>query len=69
MSEGVEESRPILSAVSSSARQIFALLRCVSFGSKFMVQPTEEGIRFSVEESSVMEGKQNARRRQQSADK
>ncbi|KAF2664179.1 Rad1-domain-containing protein [Microthyrium microscopicum] len=50
------ESPPILSAVSSSARQLFLLLRCIGFGSKAQVQPTEDGIRFSVEESSVMEG-------------
>jgi len=52
------ELPPILSAVSGSARQLYVLLRCITFGSKFQVQPTEDGIRFSVEDSSVMEGEQ-----------
>jgi hypothetical protein len=56
MADNNVESAPILSAVSGSARQLFVLLRCISFGSKFQVQPTEDGIRFSVEDSSVMEG-------------
>jgi cell cycle checkpoint protein len=47
---------PIFNAVSSSARQLFLLLRCISFSPKAQVQISEEGLRFSVEESSVMEG-------------
>ncbi|QDS71224.1 hypothetical protein FKW77_010427 [Venturia effusa] len=47
---------PILSAVSGSARQLFLLLRCISCSPKVQVQLSEEGLRFSVEESSVLEG-------------
>lgn len=47
---------PIFNAVSGSARQIFLLLRCISFSPKVQVQITEDGLRFSVEESSVLEG-------------
>jgi cell cycle checkpoint protein len=50
------DGRPIFSAVSSSARQLFLLLRCISFASKAQVQISEEGLRLSVEESSVLEG-------------
>ncbi|KAF2808181.1 DNA repair exonuclease rad1 [Mytilinidion resinicola] len=52
---GVEEG-PIFSAISASARQLFLLLRCIGFADKAQVQISEEGLRFSVEESSVMEG-------------
>jgi cell cycle checkpoint protein len=51
-----EEDRPVFSAVSGSARQLFVLLRCISFAPKTQVQISDEGLRFSVEESSVMEG-------------
>jgi cell cycle checkpoint protein len=51
-----EEDRPIFNAVSSSARQLFLLLRCISFAQKVQVQISAEGLRFSVGESSVMEG-------------
>jgi len=47
---------PMFSAVSSSARQLFLLLRCISFAPKVQVQISDEGMRFSVEDSSVMEG-------------
>jgi len=47
---------PIFTAVSSSARQLFLLLRCISFSTKAQVQITDEGLRFSAEESSVIEG-------------
>lgn len=46
----------MFSAVSSSARQLFLLLRCISFAPKVQVQISDEGMRFSVEDSSVMEG-------------
>jgi cell cycle checkpoint protein len=48
--------RPIFSAVSSSTRQLYLLLRCISFATKAQVQISDEGLRFSVEESSVLEG-------------
>lgn len=47
---------PLFSAVSSSARQLFLLLRCISFAPKAQVQISGEGIRFSIEDSAVMEG-------------
>ncbi|KAI9719442.1 MAG: hypothetical protein M1812_003513 [Candelaria pacifica] len=47
---------PLFSAVSSSARQLFQLLRCISFGPKAQVQITKEGLRFTVEDSRVMQG-------------
>ena len=50
-------SEPLLfSAVSSSARQLFQLLRCISFASKAQVRISNEGLRFTVEESQVMQG-------------
>ena len=47
---------PIFSAVSSSARQLFHLLRCISFSPKAHVRITKEGLRFTVEDSQVMQG-------------
>ncbi|KAJ9263434.1 hypothetical protein DTO212C5_7619 [Paecilomyces variotii] len=47
---------PILSAVSSNANQLYTLLRCIGIAPKASVQITPEGIRFSVEESRVMQG-------------
>ena len=47
---------PLFSAVSGSARQLFQLLRCINFVSKTNVQITKEGLRFTVEESKVMQG-------------
>jgi cell cycle checkpoint protein len=51
-----EDELPILTAVSSSARQLYLLLRCISFSEKAHVQISDEGLKFSVEEASVMEG-------------
>ncbi|GAB7353181.1 hypothetical protein MBLNU459_g3709t1 [Dothideomycetes sp. NU459] len=48
-------NQPLFSAVSSSARQLYLLLRCISFASKTQVRLSPEGLRFSVEETSVME--------------
>ncbi|KAI9705932.1 MAG: ssDNA endodeoxyribonuclease [Candelina mexicana] len=56
MSNSNGNDLPILSAVSSSARQLFQLLRCISFGPKAEVLITKEGLRFTVEESRVMQG-------------
>ncbi|KAL1868823.1 checkpoint clamp complex protein Rad1 [Paecilomyces lecythidis] len=47
---------PVLSAVSSNANQLYTLLRCIGIAPKASVQITPEGIRFSVEESRVMQG-------------
>jgi cell cycle checkpoint protein len=47
---------PIFKAVSSSARQLFQLLNCIRFAPKAQVQISNEGLRFAVEESRVMQG-------------
>ena len=49
------DTPPIFTAVSSSARQLFLLLRCINISPKVQVQISEQGLRFSVEDSSVME--------------
>ncbi|KAF2868598.1 repair protein Rad1/Rec1/Rad17-domain-containing protein [Massariosphaeria phaeospora] len=51
-----EDEHPILTCVSSSARQLYLLLRCINFSEKAHVQLSEEGIKFSVDEASAMEG-------------
>lgn len=52
-----EEVLPVLTAVSSSARQLYLLLRCINFSEKAHVQISDEGLKFSVDEASVMEGR------------
>lgn len=47
---------PIFAAVSSSARQLSLLLRCIGFSPKAEVQITADGLRFSVEESRAVQG-------------
>ena len=54
--DNADNAAPLFSAVSGSARQLFQLLRCVNFVSKAHVQVTKEGLRFTVEESHVMQG-------------
>lgn len=51
-----DNAATLFSAVSGSARQLFQLLRCINFVSKTHVQITKEGLRFTVEESQVMQG-------------
>jgi cell cycle checkpoint protein len=51
-----EDERPVLTAVSSSARQLFMLLRCIAFSNKAHVTINEEGLKLSVNEVSAMEG-------------
>ncbi|KAF2006674.1 DNA repair exonuclease rad1 [Amniculicola lignicola CBS 123094] len=46
---------PILTAVSSSARQLYLLLRCIAFSEKAHVQITAKGLKFSVDDASAME--------------
>lgn len=53
----IHTSRPLFSAVSSSARQLFLLLRCISFAHKAQVQIAPNGLRFMAEESQVMQGR------------
>ncbi|KAI9830013.1 MAG: ssDNA endodeoxyribonuclease [Phylliscum demangeonii] len=50
------DDEPLFSAVSSSARQLYLLLRCVGFSPKAQVQITQEGLKVTVEESRVMQG-------------
>jgi cell cycle checkpoint protein len=47
---------PIFTAVSSDARQLFLLLRCIGFLPKAEAQITSDGLRFSVEESRAVQG-------------
>lgn len=47
---------PIFSAVSNDAYYLYTLLRCIGFAEKARIQITPDGIRFSVEESRVMQG-------------
>lgn len=46
---------PLFTAVSSSARQILLLLRCISFAKKAHVTISSKGLRVSTEDGSVME--------------
>jgi cell cycle checkpoint protein len=48
---------PIFSAVCPAARDLTLLLRCIAFASKTQVRLSPEGLRFSAQETSVMEGK------------
>ena len=52
----MQSNQPIFSAVSTSARQLHSLLKCIAFTDKVQVQIAEDGLRFSSGESSVMEG-------------
>lgn len=47
---------PIFSALSTSARQLYLLLRCIAFTPKAEVQITPEGLRFSAEDARVIQG-------------
>ena len=47
---------PIFTAISTSARQLHLLLRCIAFSPRAEVQITHSGIRFSVEEARVVQG-------------
>ena len=49
-------SEPIFSAVSSNAHNLYTLLQCIGFAPKATVQITPDGIRFSAEESRVVQG-------------
>lgn len=47
---------PSFTAISTSARQLHLLLRCIAFSQRAEVQITRSGIRFSVEEARVVQG-------------
>src|SRR5689334_17911948 len=49
-------SSPLFTAISTSARQLHVLLRCIAFSPRAEVQITHSGIRFSVEEARVLQG-------------
>lgn len=49
------DPRPVFTAVTSSARQVLLLLRCISFSKKAQVRITQDGLRFSSSEGSSME--------------
>jgi len=51
----VEDTPPILTAVSSSARQLFQLLRCIAISNKAHVTIDDLGIRVACSDSSSME--------------
>ncbi|KAL9584255.1 MAG: hypothetical protein Q9212_002234 [Teloschistes hypoglaucus] len=56
MSSGMTAKRPFFTAVSSSVRQLFQLLKCINFAQKAHVRISSEGLRFAVEESRVIQG-------------
>lgn len=49
-------THPAFTAISTSARQLHSLLRCIAFSQRAEVQITHSGIRFSVEEARVVQG-------------
>jgi cell cycle checkpoint protein len=56
MTPGDDEPVPIFSAVTSSARQIFSLLKCCGFQPKAQIELSCQGMRVTVEDSRVMQG-------------
>ncbi|KAF1831163.1 Rad1-domain-containing protein [Decorospora gaudefroyi] len=50
-----DEEPPVLTAVSSSARQLYLLLRCIAFSNKAHVQISDLGLKLAVDEASAME--------------
>lgn len=47
---------PIFTAISTSARQLYLLLRCIAFSQRAEVEINPQGIKFSVEEARVVQG-------------
>jgi hypothetical protein len=47
---------PIFSATTTSARQLFNLLKCCGFQSRAQMELLPEGIKVTVEDSRVMQG-------------
>ncbi|KAI0531782.1 DNA repair exonuclease rad1 [Xylaria digitata] len=52
----VPPQQPLFRAVASSTKQIYQLLKCISFSAKVDVQLTHDGIRFAADHSRVMQG-------------
>ena len=46
----------MFNAVSSSARQLYLLLRCINLTPKVQLQISLEGLRFSIDEGRTMRG-------------
>src|ERR1700742_3827725 len=47
---------PIFTATSTSARQLYLLLRCIAFSQRAEVEIDPKGIKFTVEEARVVQG-------------
>src|ERR1700744_3166776 len=47
---------PLFTAISTSARQLYLLLRCIAFSQRAEVEINASGIKFSVEEARVVQG-------------
>ncbi|KAL8945665.1 MAG: hypothetical protein Q9222_007828 [Ikaeria aurantiellina] len=56
MSSNFANQGTLFTAISGSARQLLLLLKCVNFAQKAQVRITSEGLRFTVEESRVIQG-------------
>ncbi|KAI0895877.1 Rad1-domain-containing protein [Annulohypoxylon nitens] len=52
----VAPQQPLFRAVASSTRQIYQVLKCISFTAKVQVQITHDGIKFAADHSRVMQG-------------
>ncbi|KAI5864782.1 Rad1-domain-containing protein [Durotheca rogersii] len=52
----IAPQQPLFRAVASSTKQIYHLLKCISFTPKVQVQITQDGIRFAADHSRVMQG-------------
>lgn len=50
------DSTPIFTALSTSTRQLYLLLRCIAFAPKAEVTITADGLQFKVEEAHVVQG-------------
>jgi cell cycle checkpoint protein len=48
--------RRVFSAVSTSVRQLYLVLRCISFAAKAEVQISRDGVRFCVDEARAVQG-------------
>ncbi|KAI9892121.1 MAG: ssDNA endodeoxyribonuclease [Vezdaea aestivalis] len=55
MSTFDDRSSPIFDAVANSPKQLFQLLRCVSFSSKAKVEISSKGLKFQVEDSRAVQ--------------
>ncbi|KAL8786331.1 MAG: hypothetical protein Q9213_002828 [Squamulea squamosa] len=56
MNSATSNPTPLFTAVSGSVRNLFQLLKCINFATKAQVRITPEGLRFTVEESRVIQG-------------